>query len=46
MSKIEGNVKVELINLLGKYSETLEFVEKLAETGELLFLVVLFGIYI
>nr|WP_076983753.1 hypothetical protein [Bacillus velezensis] len=37
MSKIEGNVKVELINLLGKYSETLEFVEKLAETGELLF---------
>ncbi|MEH6971175.1 hypothetical protein, partial [Bacillus sp. JJ675] len=37
MSKIDGNVKANLINLLGGYSETLNFVEKLSETGELLF---------
>jgi len=37
MSKIDVNVKANLINLLGRNSETLYFVEKLAETGELLF---------
>ncbi|PCD06329.1 hypothetical protein CMV16_19360 [Peribacillus simplex] len=37
MSKLEGIIKDNLICLLKEQSETLEFVEKLAETGELLF---------
>ncbi|ADC51480.1 hypothetical protein BpOF4_17195 [Alkalihalophilus pseudofirmus OF4] len=37
MSKLENNIKNDLLSLLGKYSETLEFVERLSETGELLF---------
>jgi hypothetical protein len=37
MSSNESNIKNDLINMLGKYSETLDFVEKLSETGELLF---------
>lgn len=37
MSINESNIKNDLINMLGKYSETLDFVEKLSKTGELLF---------